>query len=149
MHGIALCLSAESGAMNGRSTLTELGPDIGALKEEDCDAVLFDLGIGAPHCDTCVRTSDSGILCSLRAVIGQPVLDMENGCASMSSGTGHFSLCSPRMVTRRAAKPGRIPSPRCARPSPRATCPPIRARSGLRAGSRSGNWRRPTDRRPR
>ena len=83
--------------MNGRSTLTELGPDIGALKEEDRDAVLFDLGIGAPHCDICVRTSDSGILCSLRAVIGQPVLDMENGCASMSSGTRHFSLCSPRI----------------------------------------------------
>ena len=80
MHGIALCLSATSGAMNGRSTVTELGPDIGALKEEDRDAVLFDLGIGAPHCDICVRTSDSGILCSLRAAIGQPVLDTELLC---------------------------------------------------------------------
>ena len=229
MHGIALCLSATSGAMNGRSTVTELGPDIGALKEEDRDAVLFDLGIGAPHCDICVRTSDSGIQCSLRAAIGQPVLDtellcqipdmsptrvfisrlgrvevrtpipkpdgrtpdgrtptccricsgigvriqrmwrcpsawfrsrrsfrqarsmtnMENGCASMSSGTKRFSLCLPCMPTRRAAKPRRIPSPRCALPSPRATCRPIRAPSGLRAGSRSGNWRRPTDRRPR
>ena len=77
VHGIALCLSTASGAMNGRSTITELGPDSGALKEEDRDAVLFDLGIGAPHCDICVRTSNSGILCSLRAAIGQPLVDTE------------------------------------------------------------------------
>ena len=77
VHGIALCLSTASGAMNGRSTITELGPDSGALNEEDRDAVLFDLGIGAPHCDICVRTSNSGILCSLRAAIGQPLVDTE------------------------------------------------------------------------
>src|SRR5258706_477983 len=58
MHGIALCLPATAGAMNGRTTVTELGPDAGALKGEDRDAVLFDLGIGAPHCGICVRTGD-------------------------------------------------------------------------------------------
>ena len=75
MHGIALCLPATAGAMSGRTTVTDLGPDAGALQEEDREAVLFDLGIGAPHCDICVRTSDRGILCSLRAAIGQPVRD--------------------------------------------------------------------------
>ena len=74
MHGIALCLPATAGAMNGRTTVTELGPDIGALKEEDREAILFDLGIGAPHCDICVRTSDVAILRALRAVAGRPVL---------------------------------------------------------------------------
>jgi hypothetical protein len=74
MHGIALCLPATAGAMNGRTTVTELGPDTGALKEEDRDAVLFDLGIGASHCDICVRTADAAILRTLRAGVGQAVL---------------------------------------------------------------------------
>ena len=76
-HGIALCLPATGGAMSGRTTVTELGPDAGALKEEDREAVLFDLGIGAPHCDICVRTTDAAILRALRAASGQPVLATE------------------------------------------------------------------------
>ncbi len=48
-HGIALCLPATSDPMNGRTTVTELGPDAVALQEENREAVLFDLGIGAPH----------------------------------------------------------------------------------------------------
>ncbi len=80
MHGIALCLPATNGAMSGRTTVTELGPDAAALQEEDREAVLFDLGIGAPHCDVCVRTSDSGVLRSLRAAVGQPVLATELLC---------------------------------------------------------------------
>jgi hypothetical protein len=74
MHGIALCLPAIAGAMSGRTTVAELGPDDGALQEEDREAVLFDLGIGAPHCDICVRTADTAILRSLRAAVGQSVL---------------------------------------------------------------------------
>jgi hypothetical protein len=73
-HGIALCLSAKHGAMSARTDLTELGPDSGALREEDRDAVLFDLGIGAPHCDFCVRTSDPEILRILRSATGRPAL---------------------------------------------------------------------------
>ena len=74
MHGITLSLPVAAGAMNGRSTVTELGPDTDALKEQDCDAILFDLGIGAPHCDICVRTSDTAILRSLRTAVGRSVL---------------------------------------------------------------------------
>ena len=75
MHGIALCLPTTAGAMSGRSTVTELGPDAGALQEEDRASVLFDLGIGAPHCDICVRTSDTEVLRALRAAVGKPVLE--------------------------------------------------------------------------
>ena len=77
MHGIALCLPATAGAMSGRTKVTELGPDAEALQEDDREAVLFDLGIGAPHCDICVRTSDAAILRSLRAAVGRPVLATE------------------------------------------------------------------------
>jgi len=73
-HGIALCLARDAGAMSGRTAITELGPDAGALREEDGDAILFDLGIGAPHCDICVRTADPEILRALRAAAGRPLL---------------------------------------------------------------------------
>ena len=75
MHGIALCLPATAGAMSGRTTVIELGPDAGALQEQDREAVLFDLGIGAPHCDICVRTTDAAVLRALRMAVGKPVLE--------------------------------------------------------------------------
>ena len=80
MHGIALFLLAIDGAMSGRTSVTELGPDAGALQEEDREAVLFDLGIGAPHCDICVRTSDTGILRTLRAAVRHSILATELLC---------------------------------------------------------------------
>ena len=73
-HGIALCLPRDAGTMGGRTAITELGPDAGALRKEDGEAILFDLGIGAPHCDICVRTADPEILRALRAAAGRPVL---------------------------------------------------------------------------
>lgn len=74
-HGIALCLPAMTGSMSRRSSVTEVGPDVNALREEDRDAALFDLGIGAPHCDICVRTTDPAVLRVLRAAAGRPVLE--------------------------------------------------------------------------
>jgi hypothetical protein len=70
-HGIALCLEENTGAMSARTTVTELGPDSSALHEEDRDAMLFDLGIGAPHCDVCVRTAKPEVLRALRAAAGR------------------------------------------------------------------------------
>jgi uncharacterized protein DUF6925 len=71
-HRIALCLPLDRCAMNGRTTLTELGADGEALRERDRDAVLFDLGLGAWQVDCCVRVADPGILDALRAHCGQP-----------------------------------------------------------------------------
>jgi hypothetical protein len=73
-HGIALCLSEAHGAMSGRRRPAELGPDAAALREEDREDVLFDLGIGAPHRDFCVRTSDAEIVRALRSASDRPEL---------------------------------------------------------------------------
>jgi hypothetical protein len=43
-HRVALCLPKQACVMNRRSVLTELGTDIGALREEDRQGVLFDIG---------------------------------------------------------------------------------------------------------
>ncbi len=73
-HRIALCLPEDHCAMNRRAVLTELGPDTGALRAADRDAVLFDLGIGALQVDVCVRVSDPEVAAQLRAHCGAPVL---------------------------------------------------------------------------
>jgi hypothetical protein len=72
-HGVALCLPADEATMSGRTTVTELGPDMEALGEAERGAILFDLGIGAPHCDVCVRTADPEALRVLRAAVGRPL----------------------------------------------------------------------------
>ncbi|MGQ0751242.1 MAG: DUF6925 family protein [Betaproteobacteria bacterium] len=74
-HGVALCLSRDEGAMHARTVVTELGPDAGALREDERHLVLFDLGLGAPHCDICVRSADPEILSVLRAATGRPWLE--------------------------------------------------------------------------
>jgi hypothetical protein len=73
-HGVALCLTADAGAMGRRTTITELGPDRDALDRNASEATLFDLGIGAPHCDACIRVEDPAMLEALRAAAGRPLL---------------------------------------------------------------------------
>jgi len=68
---IALCLPEESSRMSGNDVLTELGPDVTALREGDRDSVLFDLGIsslgsGCFQLDFCIRSADQDLIDFLR-----------------------------------------------------------------------------------
>jgi hypothetical protein len=72
-HRIALCLPEDQCAMSGRTVLTERGADHDALREQDRQAVLFDLGLGALQVDCCVRIADPEIAAQLRAYCGHPV----------------------------------------------------------------------------
>ncbi|MGH2343175.1 DUF6925 family protein [Segnochrobactraceae bacterium EtOH-i3] len=54
-HGVALCLPADRAAMTGCTRFTELGPDTGALRPEDRDGILFDLGLGTLQVDVLIR----------------------------------------------------------------------------------------------
>jgi hypothetical protein len=75
---IALCLPESDCAMNGRATLTEIGPDREALRAEDRDAVLLDLGFGALQADFCVRISDTDTIARLRQHAGHDVFEPGN-----------------------------------------------------------------------
>ncbi len=77
-HAVALCLPEEACAMNRRHAVTELGPDTGALRPRDREAILFDMGLGAPQADICVRTSDPEALAALRESEGRSALDPDN-----------------------------------------------------------------------
>lgn len=77
-HRVALCLPHDHSAMNRRSTLTELGPDNEALRAQDRDAVLFDLGLDAPQTDLCIRTSDTDTVAQLRQCAGRSLFEPGN-----------------------------------------------------------------------
>ena len=75
---IALCLPDGDCAMGGRMALTEIGPDREALRAEDRDSVLFDLGFGALQADFCVRIGDSETVARLRQHAGRDVFEPGN-----------------------------------------------------------------------
>jgi hypothetical protein len=74
-HAVALCLPVARAHRAGRQVVTELGADPEPLRSQDSGAVLFDLGLGTPIVDACVRTSDPGLLEILRAGCGRPLFE--------------------------------------------------------------------------
>ncbi|WP_172298181.1 hypothetical protein [Pseudoruegeria sp. HB172150] len=82
-HGVSLCLPNREAAMRSRGVLTEIGADADALRPEDREAVLFDLGLGQHQVDFCIRTTNPALLQVLRAAEGRPL--MEQGNPAMSA----------------------------------------------------------------
>lgn len=74
-HGVAFCLPAADAAMHARRAVTPLGPDRGALRAEDRDALLFDVGLGATQCDICVRVAEPAAVRMLSAAAGRSPFD--------------------------------------------------------------------------
>lgn len=81
-QGAALCLPEALAAIGGAEVITELGPDVEALREQDRGEILFDLGLGFPHLRACVRTSDAWALQHLRLGLGRKLLDRGNPALS-------------------------------------------------------------------
>ena len=72
-HRVALCLPRSRCAMNGRTVLTELGLDTDALRDEDRNGVLFDLGLNTLQVDVCIRSADPEVIAALRDRAGKSV----------------------------------------------------------------------------
>jgi len=70
-HRVALCLPQGSCTMSGRTTLTEIGPDGGALRTQDRKGVLFNLGLGTLQIDACIRVGDPDVVAALRSRTGK------------------------------------------------------------------------------
>jgi hypothetical protein len=73
-HGLALCLPQDRRRPAGREALTELGLDAAALRPEDHEAILFDLGLAIGHADICIRTADPESIELLRDGLGRSLL---------------------------------------------------------------------------
>ena len=82
-HRIAVCLPKRQCAMNRRTALTELGPDREALREQDREGTLFDLGLGALQVDVCVRVADANVAAELRSHAGRALFDPSNPAISV------------------------------------------------------------------
>ena len=80
---VALCLPRDDCAMNQRTALTEIGPDHQAPREEDREAILFDLGLGALQADFCVRIGDQGLAARLREYAGRSLFEPGNPAMGM------------------------------------------------------------------
>ncbi|MEL7255621.1 MAG: hypothetical protein AAFZ04_03610 [Pseudomonadota bacterium] len=78
MQAVVLCLPEDEARMNRRDVLTELGPDADALRAQDRDGILFDMGLGQPQLDFCIRTDDPDLLEVLRAAEGRSLLEAGN-----------------------------------------------------------------------
>ena len=78
-QGVVFCLPKKTAKSNGRSTLTELGVDVMAVREEDRDAILFDMGLAATNVDFCIRTRDPELLKHLRQSAGRSIFEPGNG----------------------------------------------------------------------
>jgi Family of unknown function (DUF6925) len=82
-HRIALCLPKRHCAMNRRTALTELGPDREAMREQDREGMLFDLGLGTLQVDVCVRVADADVAAELRPHAGGALFDPGNPAISV------------------------------------------------------------------
>ena len=78
--------------MAGRDSLAELGADEDGLRPQDQGSILFDMGLGIPHVDVCVRTADQDLISLLR----------EN------AGTSLFAHHNPAMATIKEQSPHRV-----------------------------------------
>lgn len=99
-QAVALCLPAAACAMGRRAVLTELGSDAEAVRPEDRDGVLFDLGLGLEAVDACVRVTDPDLIARLRVWRGRPILEPGNPVVAA------LLAASPQRVF--IARPGRI-----------------------------------------
>ncbi|CAN5876360.1 hypothetical protein BH11PSE3_BH11PSE3_27190 [soil metagenome] len=93
-QGMVLCLPRESSTMSGRTVVTELGPDVSAVRVQDREAVLFDLGLGGVNTETCVRSSDPETIALLRSTCGQPMLSQGALLQRLPALSPHRVFCS-------------------------------------------------------
>ena len=77
-QGVALCLPFESARGSQRSKLTRIGPDEDAIRDDDHDAILFDMGLGLVQCDFHVRTRNPDLINILNDNVGRSILDPDN-----------------------------------------------------------------------
>lgn len=59
---VALCLPGSAAAMAGRTTVTEIGEDHDSVGECGHRDRIFDLGLGIPHIDVCVRSGETELI---------------------------------------------------------------------------------------
>jgi hypothetical protein len=135
-HRVSLCLEQRDCAMNGRTVLTALGPDEQALRDQDRQAMLFDLGLGALQVDVCIRVADPDVTAQLLPHTGRPLFEPGNPAMGVILASSPHRVFASRLgrieVVHRSRLPTaavrRDPTPMCFQ-SCSSIAAPIRRRS--------------------
>ncbi len=94
-HGIAFCRPRKAAARHHREVVTELGRDHGAVRDQDREAILFDIGLGARNVDFCVRTSAPDLIGTLRRAKGTSIFAPDSAVmAAVLSANPHRVVVS-------------------------------------------------------
>jgi hypothetical protein len=94
---LSFCVPTECAQMSGHVGLTECGPDRHALRPADRHAILFDLGLAAPHIDFCIRTADAGLIDILRRATGQSLLAPHHPAMAAVVAASPHRVCRSRL----------------------------------------------------
>lgn len=94
---LSFCVPMEGAHMAGCVGLTECGTDHHALRAADRHAILFDLGLAAPHVDFCVRTADAGLIAILRRAAGQSLLTPHHPAMAAIVAASPHRVCRSRL----------------------------------------------------
>jgi len=94
-HSLAFCLPIPDKARRG--VIQSLGHDTDAVRDEDRDAAIFDLGAGIGHVRFCLRTRDARLIDTLLALQNQDVFGPHGGAlmADVMRAQPHRVLISP------------------------------------------------------
>ena len=79
-QAVAFCLPKP--AANVPQTVRRLGPDAEAIRPEDRDAILFDMGVAVGLVRMCIRTRDADLIAALDELEGKSLLSSEGGKAA-------------------------------------------------------------------
>ncbi len=98
LHGVAFCLEAGAAAMGGAEVIGERGPDRDAIRAQDRDQVLFDLGLGTGAITMAVRTCDKALIEGLRAAAGRSLLAPEEPMMAALIAANPHRVCFSKLA---------------------------------------------------
>jgi hypothetical protein len=79
-QAVAFCLP--KGASDAPQAVHRIGPDTEALRADDRDAILFDMGVAVGLVKMCIRTRDADLIAALDAMEGKLMLGPDGGKAA-------------------------------------------------------------------
>lgn len=91
-HALAFCTGRPADAPR---VIAARGPDANAIRAEDRNAALFDLGVGVGAVRMCVRTHDAALVSALTMAEGRPILSLTTIMTEMLRAQPHRVLLSP------------------------------------------------------
>ncbi len=91
-HALAFCCPRPE---TPSRVIRALGPDTQAIRAEDRDSLIFDVGVGSGVVAMAVRTSDADLIAALDALEGQPLLENLSLMGEFLRAQPHRILLSP------------------------------------------------------